>query len=75
MTALLIISVISGAGIAFLIYFGFALLTDARRPHGKRVLILNLRETIARKRHRPRLLYMQTLEDARQSQSQRTRKL
>jgi len=75
MTALLIISVISGAGIAFLIYFGFALLTDARRPHGKRALILKLRETIARKRQRPRLLYMRTLEDVRQSQSQRTRKL
>lgn len=74
MTALLIISVISGAGIAFLTYFGFALLRDARRPHGKRVLILKLRETIARKRHRPRVLYMQTLEDVRH-QSQQTRKL
>ncbi len=75
MTALLIISVISGAGIAFLIYFGFALLTDARRPDGKRVLILMLRETIARKRHQPRLLYMHKLETNRPQQGERTRKL
>jgi hypothetical protein len=75
MTALLIISVISGAGIAFLIYFGFALLTDARRPHGKRVLILKLRERIARKRHQPRLLYVHKLGDFRQPQSERSRRL
>jgi len=75
MTALLIISVISGAGIAFLIYFGFALLTDARRPHGKRVLILKLRETIARKRHQPRLLYVHKMEDFRQPQSERRRRI
>jgi hypothetical protein len=75
MAALMVISVISGAGVAFLIYFGFGLLTDARRPHGKRVLILKLRETIARKRRQPPLFYVHKAEDFRQPQSERSRKI
>lgn len=75
MTALLIISVISGAGIAFLIYFAFALLSDARRPHGKRISILKLRETIARKRRAPRVLHMHPIDTIHLPLGERARKL
>jgi hypothetical protein len=62
MGTLLIISAISAGSIAFLIYFGFALWRDEREQKGKRVLVLKLRETIARKRHQPRALYIHKLE-------------
>jgi hypothetical protein len=74
MGTLLIISAISAGSVAFLIYFGFALWHDARRQKGKRVLILRLRETIARKRHQPRVLYMHKFETIRQPRSERMRK-
>ncbi len=61
MGILLIISAIAAGGIVFLIYFGFALWRDAGHAQKKRVLVLKLRQTIARKRHQPRLLYMQNL--------------
>ena len=75
MGILLIISAIAAGGIAFLIYFGFALWRDARHAQEKRVLVLKLRETIARKRHQPRLLYMHKFETNRPHLSERTRKL
>jgi hypothetical protein len=62
MGTLLIISAISAGSIAFLIYFGFALWRDEREQKGKRVLVLKLREKIARKRHEPRALYIHKLE-------------
>ena len=62
MGILLIISAIAAGGIAFLIYFGFALWRDARHAQEKRVLVLKLRETITRKRHQPRLFYMHKLD-------------
>ena len=75
MGILLIISAIAAGGIAFLIYFGFALWSDARHAQEKRVLVLKLRETIARKRHQPRLLYMHKMENFRQPQSERSRRI
>ncbi len=75
MGTLLIISAISAGSIAFLTYFGFALWRDERQQRGKRVLVLQLREVIARKRHQPRLLYMHKLETIRPSQGERARKL
>jgi hypothetical protein len=75
MGTLLIISAISAGSIAFLIYFGFALWRDERQQKGKRVLVLKLRETIARKRHQPRLLYMHRLETIRPLHGERARKL
>jgi len=75
MLALLIISAISAGSIAFLTYFGFALWRDERQQKEKRVLVLQLREAIARKRHRSRLLYMHKLETIRQPQSERARNL
>jgi hypothetical protein len=62
MGTLLIISAISTGSIAFLIYFGFALWRDERQQKRKRVLVLKLRETIARKRYQPRVLYMHKLD-------------
>jgi hypothetical protein len=62
MGVLLIVSAISGASVAFLIYFGFAMVRDARRPHARRVLVLRLREVIARKRYQPRVLHMHKLD-------------
>jgi hypothetical protein len=75
MGILLIISAISAGSIAFLIYFGFALWRDARQSQGRRLLVLKLRETIARKRYPPRVLYMDKLETIRHHQGERTRKL
>ena len=75
MGILLIISAIAAGGIAFLIYFGFALWRDARHAQEKRVLVLKLREAIARKRHQPRLLYMHKMENFRQPQSERSRRI
>lgn len=66
MEVLLVISTISLAGVAFLIYFGIALWRDARQQKGKRVLVLRLREAIARQRHQPRVLYTHKLETIRQ---------
>ena len=74
MGTLLIVSAISGASVAFLIYFGFAMLRDARRPLAKRVLILRLRETIARKRYQPRVLYMHKLDALRPPSGRRMKK-
>jgi hypothetical protein len=62
MGTLLVTSAISAGSIAFLSYFGFALWHDARRQKGKRVLLLRLREAIARKRYRPHVLYMHKLD-------------
>jgi hypothetical protein len=62
MGGLLIISAISAPSIVFLSYFGFALWRDARQQKGKRALVLRLRETTARKRYQPRLLYMHKLD-------------
>jgi hypothetical protein len=75
MGTLLIISAISAGSIAFLIYFGFALWRDERQQKGKRVLVLQLREVIARKRRQPRLLYMHKLETVSQSQGARARRV
>jgi hypothetical protein len=75
MGILLIISAIAAGGIAFLIYFGFALWRDARHAQEKRVLVLKLRETIARRRHQPRLLYLHKMENFRQPQSERSRRI
>jgi hypothetical protein len=74
MGTLIIISAISAGSIAFLTYFGFALWRDERQQKGKRVLVLQLREVIARKRHQPRLLYMHKLETVSQPQGARARK-
>ena len=74
MAVLLIVSIISGASIAFLTYFGFAMVRDAARPHAKRVLVLRLRETIARKRYRPRVLYMHKLDTLRPPSGRRMEK-
>ena len=62
MGILLIISAISTGSVVFLIYFGFALWRDARQSQGRRVLVLRLREAIARKRHQPRVLYTHKLD-------------
>ncbi len=75
MGILLIISAIAAGGIVFLIYFGFALWRDARHAQKKRVLALKLRQTIACKRHQPRLLYMHKLETYPRQQGEQTRKL
>ena len=75
MGVLLIISAISAGSVAFLIYFGFALWRDERRQGGRRVLVLKLRETIARKRHQPRVLYMHKLEGIRQPHGERAKNL
>jgi hypothetical protein len=75
MGILLIISAISAGSVAFLIYFGFALWRDERQQRGNRVLVLKFRETIARKRNRPRLLYMHNLETVRHYPGERARKL
>jgi arginine exporter protein ArgO len=69
MTALLIISTISAAGIAFLIYFGFALLHDYWRAPEQRVLIVKLRERFSLKK--PRLLH--SLDSIRPHQSARAK--
>jgi hypothetical protein len=74
MGTLLIISAISAGSIAFLTYFGFALWRDERQQKGKRVLILQLREVIARKRPQQRLLYMHKLETIRPLQGAQARK-
>jgi hypothetical protein len=74
MGVLLIVSAISGASVAFLIYFGFAMVRDARRPHAKRVLVLRLREAIARKRYQPRVLYMHKLDNIRPVSNRRMEK-
>lgn len=71
MGILLIVSAISGASVAFLIYFGFAMVRDARRPRDHRVLVLRLRETIARKRYQPRVLYMHKLDSIHPPSSRR----
>lgn len=75
MGTLLIISAISAGSIVFLTYFGFALWRDEQKQKGKRVLVLQLREVIARKRLQPRLLYMHKLETVGQQQGERARKL
>jgi hypothetical protein len=75
MGTLLIISAISAGSIVFLTYFGFALWRDERQQKGKRVLVLHLREAIARKRHQPRLLYMHKLESVGQFHGERARNL
>jgi hypothetical protein len=75
MGVLLTISAISAGSVAFLIYFGFALWRDERRRRGRRLLVLRLREKIARKRHRPRVLYMHNLEAIRQPRGERARRL
>jgi len=75
MGTLLVISAICAGSVAFLIYFGFALWRDAGQQTGKRVLVLRLRGTIARKRRPPRVLYMHKLEAIRQPQGERARKL
>ena len=62
MGILSIVSAIAGASVAFLIYFGFAMVRDARRPRDHRVLVLRLRESIARKRYQPRVLYIHKLD-------------
>ena len=74
MGVLLIVSAISGASVAFLIYFGFAMVRDALRPHAKRVLVLRLREAIARKRYQPRVLYMHKLDAIRPVSNRRMEK-
>jgi len=65
MGTLLIISTISAGSVAFLIYFGFALWRDASQQTEKRVLVLRLREAIARKRYPSRVLYMHKLDTIR----------
>jgi len=75
MGVLLVISASSAGSVAFLIYFGFALWRDERRQGGRRVLVLRLRETIARKRHQPRVLYMHKLEGVRPHLGSRARHL
>ena len=74
MGVLLTSSAISAGSVAFLIYFGVALWRDAK-PQGRRVSVVKRRETIARKRHQPRVLYMHQLETIRQHRGERTRKL
>jgi hypothetical protein len=73
MATLIVISVISASSVAFLIYFGFALWLDMKRAHARRVLVLRLRDRIARRRHR-RPLYVHNLETIQKSQ-ERTRNL
>ena len=75
MGTLLIISAMSAGSIAFFAFFGFKLWRDEREQKAKRVLVLQLREVIARKRQRPRVLYMHNLETIRPRQDQRTRKI
>jgi hypothetical protein len=74
MGTLLVISAISAASVAFLIYFGFALWCDAGLQKEKRVLVLRLREAIARKRHQPRVLYMHKLDTIRSHSGHRMEK-
>jgi hypothetical protein len=71
---LILISIISASGVAFLIYFGFALWFDMRRAHAHRVLVLRLRDKIARRRQRSRPLYVHNLETIRKYHD-RTQKL
>jgi hypothetical protein len=75
MGVLLVISAISAGSVAFLIYFGFALWRDERKQGGRRVLVLKLRETIARKRYQPRVLHMHKLEGIRPHLGGRARHL
>jgi len=75
MGVLLTISAISFGSVAFLIYFAFALWRDERQRGGRRVLVLKLRETIARKRHQPRVLHMHKLETIRQPRGERAKRL
>ncbi len=72
MGVLIIISAISAGSVAFLIYFGFALLRDERQQGGRRVLVLRLREKIARKRYLPRVLHMHKLEDIHPARGERS---
>lgn len=73
MGVLLTISAISAGSVVFLIYFGFALWRDERQQGGRRVLVLRLREKIARKRQPPRVLYMHKLETIHQPLRERAR--
>jgi hypothetical protein len=75
MGVLLTISAISAGSVAFLIYFGFALWRDERRQGSRRVLVLRLRETIARKRRAPRVLYMHRIDAIRLPHGERARNL
>lgn len=75
MGVLLTISAISVGSVAFLIYFAFALWRDERQMGGRRVLVLKLREKIARKRYQPRVLYMHKLETVCHRRGDRARKL
>jgi hypothetical protein len=75
MGVLFTISAISASSVAFLIYFGFALWRDERQQGGRRVLILKLREKIARKRRAPRVLYMHRIDAIRLPRSERARNL
>ena len=75
MGTLLIISAMSAGSIAFFTFFGFKLWRDEREQKRKRVLVLQLRKGIARKRNQARLLYMHQLETVSQPQGARARKL
>ena len=75
MGVLLFISAISAGSVIFLTYFGFALWRDERRHGGRRVLVLKLRETIARKRRAPRVLYIHPMDTIRLPRRKQARNL
>ncbi len=75
MGVLLTISAISAGSVAFMIYFGYALWRDERRQGERRVLVLRLRETIARKRRAPRVLHMLRIDAIRQPRGERAKRL